>query len=173
MAFAVPAAVYGIGAVAPGLGGVILNALAWTSIPATAFMVVREDAIIKNRKKKELKIHKEKELKREKKEIESMGIEDKYSSDLRVYKNRRLKVKNIQRYIKGSQTKITKSLKKRAFNVLKGVWKMVSEVQFKGTGDLLSFNNWSFETHNHITFDNISINPSLIGIINSDNNPNK
>ena len=171
MAFAVPAAVYGIGAVAPGLGGVILNALAWTSIPATAFMVVREDAIIKNRKKKELKIHKEKELKREKKEIESMGIEDKYSSDLRVYKNRLLKVKNIQRYIKGSQTKIAKSLKKRAFKVLKGVWKMVSEVQFKGTGDLLS--NWSFETHNHITFDNISINPSLIGIINSDNNPNK
>jgi|SaaInlV_150m_DNA_4_1039716.scaffolds.fasta_scaffold04819_1 hypothetical protein len=171
MAFAVPIGVYGMSAVAPGLGGAILNALAWTSIPTAAFIVVREDAIIKNRKKKELKIHKEKELKREKKEIESMGIEDKYSSDLRVYKNRLLKVKNIQRYIKGSQTKIAKSLKKRAFKVLKGVWKMVSEVQFKGTGDLLS--NWSFETHNHITFDNISINPSLIGIINSDNNPNK
>jgi hypothetical protein len=171
MAFAVPAAIYGAGVVVPGLGATILNALAWTGITTTALVVVVEADKVKIRKNKKLKIRKEEELKREKKETENMGIEDTYSDDLRVYKNRPFKIKNIQKYIKDSQTKITKRLKKRAFKVLKGVWRMVSEVQFKGTGDLLS--NWSFETHNHITFDNISINPSLVGFIRSDNNPNK
>jgi len=161
MAFAIPASIYGATAVAPGLGSMILSMATWTGITTAALIVVGEDAKIKGRIKKE-------ELKRENKEIESMGAEDAYSFDLRVYKNRPLKVKNIQQYVKDSKTKITKSLKKRAFMVLKGAWKMIKKIQFKGTGDLLS--NWSFETHNH--FDHIYVNPSLVGFTLNNSNPN-
>jgi len=171
MAFAVPIGVYGMGAVAPGLGAGILNMLAWTGTSLfTLRTIVVVDNEIKRNKKKEL-IRKTAELKRENFEIESMDIEDKYSFDLRVYKNRPLKPKNIQRYMKDSSASVKKSLKKHAFSLLKRALHLVRNVQLKGTGDLLS--NWSFETHNHINIDNISINPSLVGIISSDNNPNK
>lgn len=181
MAFAVPAAIYGIGStVAPGFGASLFSTFIWAGSGVLAVKTIGVvDNEIKRNKKKEL-IRKTAELKRENFEIESMDIEDKYSFDLRVYKNRRLKLKNIQRNLKDiqrnlkdSSASINKALKKKAFSLLKVAWKIIKNVQFKGTGDLLSNWSWSFETHNHINFDNISINPSLVGIISSDNNPNK
>ena len=129
----------------PALSAGVASAYAWTIGTAISLGILKgtkETFDDYKNYKKEKKERKDIELNREAFEIESMDIEDKYSFDLRVYKNRPLKVKNIKKYINDSKAKITKNLKKRAFSVLKGAWKMLKSVHFKGTGDLLS--NWSF-----------------------------
>ncbi len=145
--------------------------------------------------------YKKEEVKREKQEIESMGVEDAYSVDLREYnKNRLLKIKNIKRmlsllvssvllaqtkryknikrmlsllvkHVNAMKLNIKKSLKKRMKRLLKRLWKMITSIQCKGTGDILS--SWSFETHNH--FEHVYVNPSVFGFTQNNptqNNPN-
>ena len=163
----------------PAISASVASAYAWTIGTAISLGILKgtkesyDDYKNYKNKKKEKK---DMELNREIFEIESMGIEDTYSFDLRVYKNRPLKIKNIQQYMKDSKAKITKKIKKRVFSILKGTCKMLKSFQFKGTGDLLS--NWSFETHNHVDHINLytHINPSLIGFnpnINTSNPQNK
>jgi hypothetical protein len=144
--------------------------------------------------------YKKEEVKKEKQEIESMGVEDAYSVDLREYKNRLLKIKNIKRmfsllvssvllaqtkryknikrmlsllvkHVNAMKLNMKKSLKKRMKRLLKRLWKMITSIQCKGTGDILS--SWSFETHNH--FDHVYVNPSVFGFTQNNptqNNPN-